>query len=751
MEAHQYHADGGDTALLLRNPPESNLSLNQQSTHFNESNAAARQSFDHIITRDNSRVHMGNVIKSSIYNISITPQAPAPPEKPAPPKPAHTRQSTLQTALAFPEMNLRSANIATAQAQTCEWIFETPEYRRWLDPASRPAHHGILWIKGKPGAGKSTIMKHIFRKKRETGKFISFFFNARGQGLVRSTEGLYRALLYQIVDSVPSLHDLVDPLARRVYKKVGWDLPVLKDLFREAVRHYRYEESLTCCIDALDECKEDDVRDMLQLFEDLGEMATSEGLPFSVCFTSRHYPNITIAHVEELLIDNLHGHQNDISKYVDRRLKLYHVGKVLRKELVAEIQKRSSGVFLWVVLVVGILNKTGDRGDIHLLRNRLWELPTDLRELFDNIVERKDSGVNFLPIMQWMLYSSRPLSATELYFAVMVSTDSLSETTIRCDAEVVNERVLRDFITTSSKGFLEVVAVHAGHYGIASSDLSVQFIHESVREFFVVYGLQRIDARLGASGKSVAEASHQQLARCCLSYMQLILSQHLSSIGSRRAPSVNSLLSENSLDSVPFLAYVLFYGACYHSHNGENDLPCNHIQDDFSSLGSIMAGTYEHLGNKHYAIGLHSPEMHRWMDKAHRHLLQHAPESPNSAQGSQDRTPWESDALHVARCKIICVLLAKQDNFTTECEPRSADFACHLGCGRAAPLLLLINYGPEACFWTTKAHRTIQEFVIAMSMKDEAAIYVWIAAMADHGMLTGRFKEVICKLLRIDL
>jgi hypothetical protein len=746
MEARQYHAErvGGEESDLLLQPPGHDLPLYP---HSNESHTEPRRLYDRFTALGDSRNHLGDVYN----NISITlPEAT--------PRTISSKSIRLQTALAFPEMNLRSANIATAQAQTCEWIFETPEYKRWLDPASRSAHHGILWIKGKPGAGKSTTMKHILHTskiKRNTGKFISFFFNARGQRLARSTEGLYRALLHPIVESVPSLQDMVDTVAMQLYRDQGWPDWFLKDLFREAVLNYRYKGGLTCCIDALDECNEDEVRKMLEFFEDLGETATERKLPFSVCFTSRHYPSITIAHVEELSIDYLAGHRKDISKYVHRRLKLLHVGTKLKEELVTEIQNRSSGVFLWVELVVGILNKTGDQGNVHLLRDRLRELPTNLRELFDNIIEREEPSVNLLPIMQWMLFSSRPLTATELYFAVMASTDSLSELTIRCDAKVVNERMLRDFITASSKGFLEIVAVHVGYSGMESSGLSVQFIHESVREFFLAYGLQRIDRTLGTLGKSVAQASHQQLARCCLTYMQLILSQHLSSIGSRKAPSVNSLISENSLDAAPFLAYVLFYGACYHTHNGAENLPCDHIADDSSGLGSIMAGTYAHLGHKHYAIALHSSAMHCWMDKAHSHLLQHAPETRDLAHVSQDngarlQSTWESDALHVTRCKIICVLLAKADNFTG-CEPRSANFASHSGCGHAVPLLVLINYGSKAYFWTTKAHRTIQELIIAASMKDEPAVYVWIAAMADRGMLTGSLIEDICTVLRIDL
>ena len=665
METRQHHAqdaNGIGTALSLPNLPGSGLSLDQQSTYFDEGHAIPRQQYAYIAAQGSSRIHAGNSYVGQQHNY-YSPEA-------APGNSAPTSMS-LQTALAFPEMNMRFANIAAPQDSTCEWIFEIPEYKRWLDPAFRPAHHGILWIKGKPGAGKSTIMKHILRtsrKKGDTGQLISFFFNARGQGLARSTEGLYRTLLHSVVDSVPSLQDMVDPEARSIFKDQGWPLELLKDLFREAVRLYRYEGTLTCCIDALDECDEDEIRNMVQLFEDLGEMANSEKLPFSACFTSRHYPSITINHVEELLIDNLRGHQNDISEYVHRRLRLLHAGAVLKEELVTEIQKRSSGVFLWVVLVVGMLNKTGDRGNIHLLRNQLWEIPANLQELFDNIIEREEPDTKFLPTIQWMLYARRPLTATELYFAVMISTDSLTETTLGWDADVVNEQVLRDFITTSSKGFLGVVVIpDIGYSAISSSGSAVQFIHESVREFFLTYGLQRLDRSLGAHGLSVAEAIHQQLSCWCLSYMRLCLSQHLSSITSCALPSVKSLLDPSRLESIPLLTYVLAYGACYHSRSEkQNGLACDHIPEMLKPLWSPpnrYCGTTSSKGQRPTQM-THWREVQYWMDNLGGYLLQHKPETflpvPRNTESNAIQLQTPGDDLHVVRSQILDVLLAAE-------------------------------------------------------------------------------------------
>jgi hypothetical protein len=52
-----------------------------------------------------------------------------------------------------------------------------------------------------------------------------------------------------------------------------------------------------------------------------------------------------------------------------------------------------------VVLVVAILNKFDDRGDVHNPEARLREIPPTLNELFDDILARDGSNENLLPII----------------------------------------------------------------------------------------------------------------------------------------------------------------------------------------------------------------------------------------------------------------------------------------------------------------------------------------------------------------
>jgi hypothetical protein len=540
------HPEGGHDGSCPR------TSQMPQKTHRRE---PPDQQFSQFHTQGSSRVHAGNSYVEQQNNYYGTGTQ------------ASTSESlVLQNALAFPEIGLRSVNIPSAQPQTCGWLFESAEYKRWLDPGFRSRHHGILWLKGKPGAGKSTLMKAALRHARATrgsDRLISFFFSARGQELEKSTEGMYRALLHQVVLEVDTLPDLVEPVMMANFQKTGWPLELLKELFREISLWFSDRGGLVCYIDALDECDEDAIRDMLSLFEELAEQATLAGLRFSVCFASRHYPNIKVEHREEIILDDIEAHHDDISLYVQHRLKVHDADH--RRELADEVMQTSSGVFMWVVLVVAILNKFDDRGDVQNLRARLREIPPTLTELFDDILSRDRPDENTVPIIQWSLFSGRPLSAAELYYAVMMSKNQLNQTTLELDKRVANGRTLHNFIITSSKGFLEATSTNID--AIDKRNVSYQFIHESVREYFLTYGLKKLDPNLGTDA---IHASHARLARSCAAYTNLFPTDHSDTWAESYTYPMNDPRA-----SYPFLKYVHDFGVFYHADAAaaRGDLP----------------------------------------------------------------------------------------------------------------------------------------------------------------------------------
>jgi hypothetical protein len=125
---------------------------------------------------------------------------------------------------------------------------------------------------------------------------ISFFFNARGEGLEKSTIGTYRSLLLQLLERLPALWGIFDSFGLSSSSSSinhQWSVESLKALLKQTIQSLG-ESSVVCFIDALDECEEWQIRDMISFFEHVGELTLSARIKFHVCFSSRHYLHITI-------------------------------------------------------------------------------------------------------------------------------------------------------------------------------------------------------------------------------------------------------------------------------------------------------------------------------------------------------------------------------------------------------------------------------------------------------------------------
>ncbi|CAH0045998.1 unnamed protein product [Clonostachys solani] len=377
--------------------------------------------------------------------------------------------------LRFEHIDNRRMNIKKAHLKTCKWMLKNEEYLDWLDETKIREHGGFFWIKGKPGAGKSTMMKFISdasQKKRAHHTTLDFFFNARGHDLEKSTTGLYQSILFQLLTKFPSLQDILD--CSRLFANGTprqWTNDLMKELIERAIE--KLPSSVVCYIDALDECHDNQIRDMISFFERLGQLAISTGVGFYVCFSSRHYPHISMREGLglEITLEKQHHHGDDIREYVDSELAIGH-GK-LADEIKSELLEKSSGVFMWAVLVVKILNEERDRGRIHKLRQRLREIPKDLHELFRSILSQDHyNKEELLLCFQWILFSKRPLTLLELHLAILSQTDDPTQV----DPEDLTEEDSRIFLLESSKGLAEVANSKAP---------IVQLIHESVKDFLL--------------------------------------------------------------------------------------------------------------------------------------------------------------------------------------------------------------------------------------------------------------------------
>ncbi|RYP34128.1 hypothetical protein DL768_011069 [Monosporascus sp. mg162] len=467
--------------------------------------------------------------------------------------------------LEFNHMGDRQANIKRAHHKTCKWFFRHQAYKNWMDENKVPEHNGVLWIRGNPGTGKSTLMKYLLERTKSPAKrgvadskprkIISFFFHARGNGLEKSTAGMYRHLIQQL------LHNASDTKLLDIWSRLDdpgltttanprWTIDRLKDLLQASILEMSCP--ITCFIDALDECDEYEIRDMLSFFSNLGEYVHEDGGLVQLCLSSRHYPHITIEKSLSLTLEGQEGHSQDIVDYLKSEL---HIGSSkLAQTIRHEMLERASGIFMWVVLVVQILNKEFDDGNIHALRRKLNEIPSDLHELFQKILTRDERNLDQLLLcIQWVLFSKRPLSPEELYFAILSkSDDNESLLSHAWEQEEITRDDIRKFIVSSSKGLVEVTS---------SKKPTAQFIHESVRDYLVRdQGLSKVWPRLG---KDFSWASHDVLKTCCLNYINTMGAETGITDPEPDVPKAPGQqkrmpkLFETSAKKFPFLEYAL--------------------------------------------------------------------------------------------------------------------------------------------------------------------------------------------------
>ena len=455
-----------------------------------------------------------------------------------------SHRETLLQSLQFEQIDRRYLSVKFPHAKTCSWFLKTREYLDWR---KADQHHSFLWVKGKPGAGKSTLMKYAFDHfKAKPHEKLSFFFHARGVGLERTASGMYRTLLIKLLQPRPHLRAAFDlaGFAPWNVNNTAWNIEMLKSVFSKAIHLLQPSESVTCFIDALDECDQEEVQGMVEFFKDLAKSALESDANFRVLFSSRHYPHVTISADLNLILEQRDEHTHDIELYIEHKLSSIKTKDTnVRDQIHTKLRDKASGVFMWVVLVVDILDKSHRQGrQASYLLRQLEKLPGDLHELFRELLERdKSSSGELVLCLQWVLFALRPLRPEELYHAILIDTEP--DDAGEWDGDEGRTEL---FILNSSKGLTEVVE-DKKHVR------TVQFIHESVRDFlFKDKWLENYQPERGGP-HSLEGQSHERLKACCLAYIQSAEVQRLiQTLHSTNRPEVPN---GSPIPHLPFLDY----------------------------------------------------------------------------------------------------------------------------------------------------------------------------------------------------
>jgi ankyrin repeat protein len=417
-------------------------------------------------------------------------------------------------------------------------------------------------------------MKHTLDHCREIFQghnIAAYFFNARGSSLEKTPLGMLRSLTYQLLDQDPLCYECFIPLfrdKRKKHKSWEWREGELQNyLFSQAKMQSTPKVLL---IDALDECNGPEVRKVVEFLESLSISAIDTNVTLNICLSSRHYPTVSMKKRLELVVEKREEHGGDISIYV--RDKLAERDEKIEKGILA----KASGIFMWVILVVAMLNQAYDRGKVEAMHETLREVPPDLEEVFGTLLG-KDSPDKHetLLMLQWVLFSRRLLKPEELYFAMMAGTDTRklgawNRSKITSDA-------IRRRITNSSKGLIEIRK---------GEEETVQFIHESVNDFLLRNKrLETLDSGLESNAIG---ASHDRLRACCMSYLMI-----------KELPLPEGRPHADELGSTyPFLKYASTYVL---EHAEEAQARCI-VQKDFVQSLQQPHGEFERLRRFHNAF-----------------------------------------------------------------------------------------------------------------------------------------------------
>jgi ankyrin repeat protein len=465
--------------------------------------------------------------------------------------------------LSFPEMHYRQLEVQNSSRDTCRWLFEMQAYRDWIR-----AGHGLLWIKGKPGSGKSTLMKRVIQSFDGGLSFggadgghvqLSFFFHRRGTSLQQSQIGMFRTMLYQLLREVPSAREgfriSYDAKSKEgaFGKNWDWEVTELRHLFKSTLMTAAKAYPVRMFVDALDEAGEEAACAVVSYLHSLNLEIDKHGLPTSICFSCRHYPIVTINSGSTICVED--QNMNDIAVYSIAELRKL----MLRSEDTAEtydidverlqmqISSKASGVFLWAALVVPLVSKQYNEGQSYCKVSEALKLvPSDLGDIYEHILRNVVDPSEWserLQLMQWICMAEEPLSLARLRIALACDNPQLQpgRGSYRDSTDYIEDDIkMRKRLVALSGGLAEVKE----HGGVHLA----QFIHQSVNDFLSKGGFACIAAN---STEDLIGHGHHRMARSCLNYLQLReVYIRTNRYGSDDRPC------EVLTDAVPFVAYA---------------------------------------------------------------------------------------------------------------------------------------------------------------------------------------------------
>ena len=404
-------------------------------------------------------------------------------------KTVHQQIKDLEQYLSVSE-NLEDDLVISEDARmsgTCEWFSAKESYQKWNAFAEGPS---VLWVSGKPAAGKSVLAGYIIGQLQKSSADCSYFFFKYGDKSKSRLSACLRSLAFQMASTNTQVREILLGMQKDGVKfdndneRTIWRTLFSCGIFRTKFpKHY-------WVIDALDECT-----NSASLFDPI-LAKLDQSLPLRILITSRESPKLE----KQFLSLGAHRVQYETISAADTLpdIKLLVEAKaksVLLKDdedravLVDKILAKSEGSFLWTVLVLSELSNSYGEEEIN---KALEDMPRDMEPLYQRTLElmKQAPGGKKLAkaILTWATCATRPLTTSEL------------------------DGALRVDVKDSYPQLKESIMALCGHFVNVDKFGKVQMLHGTAREFLLNDNLESEFA----INKTEA---HTRIARACLTYL----------------------------------------------------------------------------------------------------------------------------------------------------------------------------------------------------------------------------------------
>ncbi|KAH6875175.1 hypothetical protein BKA58DRAFT_418768 [Alternaria rosae] len=410
-----------------------------------------------------------------------------------------------------PSINYHKAH-KQRQAKTGLWLLESAKFTNWkMSTASR------LWLYGIPGCGKtilsSTIVEHLLQYCYDDTSMVTAYFHFDFNDTQKQDpELMLRSLLRQLLQrSVVIPKDVNALFSSSENGNRQPSLRALLEVISQAVQEFT---QVYVVLDALDECTQrSELMDMLE---------TMAGWPLDnlhLLMTSRKEREIetsleSYVREEDAVCLQRDIVDQDIQRYVQQRLHddkglaKWSKDAAIRQEIEAALMGGARGMFRWAVCQLDTLAKCRN---LVMLRKSLATLPQTLDQTYDRILTAisEEDCVYAIRILQWLTFSTRPLSVREV--AEVVAIDIAREPAFDRNEVLVDPLEALDICSS-----LVTVTENEAEKRSRPANLIIALAHYSVQEYLVSDRIKQGPAKQ----YSMQEGECQKvIARGCLKYL----------------------------------------------------------------------------------------------------------------------------------------------------------------------------------------------------------------------------------------